>query len=150
MARPVARRFLLPGAGKGSTSLGYTSKPIRELPVVADEPEVVERIRGATDTRDELESLDADDYKRHIDPDAIMREGQRLKFETAQRERDRRLMDFEQRLVTAHEEARRRCIDVSSEVRLLRHMQQSGKQVRHLEQRLGAVERKVWRDQEAA
>lgn len=140
-----ARRFLAPAARQGDGK-GYLNQPIRPYPIVADPPEVVDRIAAATDTRDEPEYLDTDDYERFIDPEKVMREGQRIKLETAQREQARRLMDFEERLTTAHKEAQRRCIDVSCEVRLLRHMQQSGKQVRHLEQRLGAVERKVWRD----
>jgi hypothetical protein len=74
-----------------------------------------------------------------------MRERQRIKLEIAERERNRRLLSFEERLQSAQAEARLRRIDVTSEVRLLKHMQQSGKEVRHLERRLGAVERKVWR-----
>ena len=141
----ATRRFLAPAARQGDGK-GYLSQPIRPYPIVADPPEVVDRIAAATDTRDEPEYLDKDDYDRYIDPEKVMREGQRIKLETAAREQARRLMDFEERIVTAQAAARMKCIDVTSEVRLLRHMQQSGKQVRHLEQRLGVVERKVWRD----
>jgi DNA repair exonuclease SbcCD ATPase subunit len=144
-ARPPARRFLAPQARSGN-GLGYLSQPAREFPIAADPPEVVERVAAQTDWRDEPEGLDRLDYELHIDERAIQHAEQQRKFETAQREQARRLMDFEQRLVTAHKEAQRRCIDVASEVRLLRHMQSAGKQVRHLEQRLGVIERKVWRD----
>lgn len=140
-----ARRFLAAQARSGN-GLGYLSQPDREYPLAPDPPDVVARISEATAMCDEPEALDKQDYELHIDKRAKEAADQQRKFETAQREQSRRLMDFEQRLTTAHQEARRRCIDVSSEVRLLRHMQQSGKQVRHLERRLGAVERKVWRD----
>lgn len=141
------RRFLAPKARAGN-GMGYISQPLRPLEskTTADEPHIVERIASATSLCDEPEALTADEWKAHIDKRAISAEEQRRKFESAARDRERRLMDFEQRLTTAHAEARRRCIDVSSEVRLLKHMQANGKQVRHLEQRLGAVERKVWRD----
>lgn len=140
-----ARRFIAPQARAGN-GLGYLSQPDREFPLAPDPPDVVARIGEARAMCDEPEALDRRDYELHIDQRAKEAAEQQRKFETAQREQSRRLMDFEQRLTTAHDEARKRCIDVSSEVRLLRHMQQSGKQVRHLEQRLGAVERKVWRD----
>jgi phage gp16-like protein len=54
--------------------------------------------------------------------------------------------------VEATREARsaKRRIDVGSEVRFLRLMQQQGKKVRHLEQRLVLIERKVYREDEAA
>ena len=143
------RRFLAP-QGRSGNGLGYLSQPGREYPQAPDPPDVVARIAEARAMCDEPEALDRQDYELHIDQRAKEHAEQQRKFETARREQARRLMDFEQRLTTAHQEARRRCIDVTSEIRLLRHMQQSGKQVRHLEQRLGAVERKVWRDQDAA
>jgi hypothetical protein len=146
-----ARRFLAPKARAG-TGTGYLSQPLRPLEskATADEPHVVERIAGATNLCDEPEALTRDEWEAHIDKRAKAIEEQRRKFESAARDRERRLLTFEQRLTTAHAEARRRCVDVSSEIRLLRHMQSSGKQVRHLEQRLGAVERKVWREIDAA
>jgi hypothetical protein len=143
--RRPARRFLAPQARSGN-GLGYLGQPDREYPLAPDPPDVVARIGEARAMCDEPEALDAQDYRLHIDKRAIMLAEQQQKFESRAREQSRRLMDFETRLVSAHDEARRRCIDVSSEVRLLKHMQQSGKEVRHLERRLGAVERKVWRD----
>lgn len=137
-------RFLLPRAGRGD-GLGYIDRPLRELQP-GDPPERVEAIRSASAMIDEPECLDADDWALHIDKRAKFAEEQRQKFEEASRERERRLMGFEQRLVAAQTEARRRCIDVTREVRLLQDMQARQKSVRHLEQRLGVVERKVWRD----
>jgi hypothetical protein len=136
-------RFLMPGGGQGPERLGYSHEPLRRLQPDTDETK--DRIASATDLRDEPESLDFDDYGRFIDPEKVMRERQRIKLEIAERERNRRLLSFEERLQSAQAEARLRRIDVTSEVRLLKHMQQSGKEVRHLERRLGAVERKVWR-----
>lgn len=96
------------------------------------------------------ESLDEEDWKTHVDERSKRDEVQRQKFEAASREQARRLMNFEERLVSAHVEARMRCIDVASEVRLVRHMQEKGKHVRHLESRLFTIERKVWRGLEDA
>lgn len=150
MARP-ARRFLAPGARAGDGH-GYLNKPQTRLDATqeADPPEVVALIASATRTQDEPEGLDAEEWTQHIDKRAKELEEQRRKFESASRDRERRLLTFEDRLVTAHAEARKRCIDVSSEIRLLRHMQSAGKEVRHLERRLGAVERKVWRELDEA
>lgn len=142
---PAARRFLAPQARAGNGH-GYTSTPEREYPQAPDPPDIVARIGEARAMCDEPEALDAQDHRLHIDERAKEQAEQLRKFESARRDQARRLMNFETRLVTAQTEARRKCIDVSSEVRLLKHMQQSGKQVRHLEQRLGAVERKVWRE----
>ena len=141
----MARRFLAPQARSGD-GRGYLNSPDREYPAVADEPEVRERIREARAMRDEPEALDRDDWKRHIDRRARGLEEQRQKFETRQREDKRRRMDFEQRLSAAQEQAKRRHMNVSPDVRLLRHMQAMGKKVRHLEGRLGVLERKVWRE----
>lgn len=144
-----ARRFLAPQARAGN-GLGYLGRPERDLPIVADEKHVVDRIKGATSLSDEPEALSKTEWTAHIDKRAKLLAEQQQKFESKTRDQARRLMDFETRLTTAQQEARNRCIDVSSEVRLLRHMQQSGKEVRHLERRLGSVERKVWRDMDEA
>lgn len=145
----AARRFLAAQARAGNGH-GYLSQPEREYPLAADPPDVVERIASRTSMCDEPEALDAQDYKMHVDQRAKEHAEQQRKFETRQREQARRLMDFEQRLVTAQTEARMRRIDVTREVRLLRNMQQAGKQVRHLEQRLFALERKACRELDEA
>src|SRR5690349_1446456 len=111
--RTPARRFLAPQARAGN-GLGYLSQPQREYPVVADEPELVDRIATCTDWRDEPEGLDRLDYELHIDERAKRDAEQQLRFETRQREQSRRLMDFEQRLATVQADARRRRIDVTS------------------------------------
>lgn len=122
-----ADQFLVYGAPTGRFPKGYT-----------DEPKLA--------PRDEPQALTKRQWKDHVDKRSKMAEEQRQKFETAQREQSRRLLSFEEKLVSAHEEARRRCIDVREEVRLVRHMQAQGKNVRHLEARLFRIERKVWKD----
>lgn len=143
--RNPARRFLAAGA-RGGNGHGYLSTPQRELPLLADEKDVLDRIATATSMSDEPESLDAQDWKAHIDERHKTIEQQRRKFEAARIDQERRLLTFEQRLVKTQAEARRQHIDVSGEVRQLRHMQAKAKDVRHLETRLGTMERKVYRD----
>lgn len=122
-----ADRFIVLGAPTGRFPRGYTDEP-------------------ALTDRDEPQYLTGRQWKDHIDKRAKRDAEQRQKFETAQREQSRRLLTFEEKLVSAHAEARRRCIDVREEVRLVRHMQQKGAHVRHLESRLFVIERKVWKD----
>lgn len=62
MARGPRPRFLALGQGNGH---GYVSTPLRELPLVADEPETVELIAACTSIRDEPEAIGPailDDY----------------------------------------------------------------------------------------
>lgn len=120
-------QYLVYGAPTGRFPKGYTDEPVLA-------------------SRDEPQALTKRQWKDHVDKRSKMAEEQRQKFETAQREQSRRLLSFEQRLVSAHDEARKRCIDVREEVRLVRHMQDKGKNVRHLEARLFVIERKVWKD----
>lgn len=115
----------------GPEAHGYTSEPGRAL-------------------RGEPECLGAADWDIHVGKRSETVEEQRRRFEAARIEEERRLLTVEQRLVTAHEEARRRCIDVSSEAFVLRRMLAAGKNVRHMETRLGSLERKVWRDLDEA
>lgn len=123
----LLRSHIRPRAASDVESSGYTELSARAM---IEEPE----------------PLDAQQWTDHVNERAKRDAEQRQKFEAAAREQARRLMDFETRLVSAHDQARLRCIDVSSEVRLVRHMQQQGKNVRHLEKRLYTIERKVWKD----
>lgn len=125
-------------------------------PKPAKTPDVSEReVLGYTERThrailDAGECLDEQQWSEHVDERAKRDEEQRRKFEAAAIEQARRLLSFEERLVSAHDEARRRCVDVASEVRLVRHMQACGKGVRHLEARLFVIERKVWSELEDA
>src|SRR5690349_7648263 len=124
---PDAPRFLAPKARRGD-GWGY-----------ADIPQL--------GMREEPECLTENEWLAHVAKRAQDFEEQQRKFEEAKLEQARRLKTFEERLESATREARtaKRRIDVVNEVRLLRHMQQSGKEVRHLERRLYLLERKVWR-----
>lgn len=125
---PDAPRFLAPKARRGD-GWGY-----------ADIPQL--------GMREEPECLTENEWKDHVGKRAEDFEEQQRKFEEAKLEQARRLLTFEERLTAAVSEAKtaKRRVDIASEVRLLRHMQASGKEVRHLEQRLFVIERKVWRD----
>lgn len=124
-------QFLVLGAPTGRFPKGYTDEPVLA-------------------SRDEPQALTKRQWKDHVNERSKRDEEQRRKFEAAAIEQARRLMSFEERLVSAHDEARRRCVDVSSEVRLVRHMRDQGKAVRHLETRLFVIERKVWSELEDA
>lgn len=56
LSKQPPRRFLSPGAGQGNGS-GYRTKPYREVPIVADEPDTVDRIAAANTLRDEPECI---------------------------------------------------------------------------------------------
>lgn len=120
----MRRRFLASKARQGD-GFGYVDRPEMAM-------------------RDEPEALTAEEHARHIDQDSRRAAEQQQAYESAQRERERRLMTFDQRLAKAQLEAKRKVIDISSELWALRQMQHAGKKVRHLETRLGAIERKVW------
>lgn len=95
--------------------------------------------------RDEPECLTAEEHARHIDVDSRRAAEQQRAYEDAQRERKWRLMSFDQQLADVQIEAKAKRIDISSDVRLVRFMQRSGKKIHHLERRLGAIRRKVYR-----
>jgi hypothetical protein len=129
------RRYLAPKARRGDGH-GYVDMPIMGM-------------------HEEPECLTEAEWKLHVggrDEDET-REERKQAFAAKQLEDARRLLSFEERLTAATAEARaaKHRLDISSEVRLLRQMQQQGKEVRHLEQRLFVIERKVWRaDKDAA
>lgn len=121
-------RLLVPGAKRrGADPVGYT-----DIPALA--------------MRDEPEALSRDDYERHVLGRAQTAAEQQAAIEAARLERSRRLLTFEERLSAAMLEAKRRSMDVSSEMYVLGRMRAAGKDVRHLEQRLGALERRVFRN----
>lgn len=119
----MKRRFLASKARQGD-GLGYVDRPEMAM-------------------RDEPECLTAEEHALHIDPDSKRAAEQQQAFETAQRERERRLMTFDQRLAKAQLQAKARFIDISREVWVLRQMQNGGKKLRHMEPRLAMIERKV-------
>jgi len=121
-------RLLVPGAKRrGSDPKGYT-----DIPALA--------------MRDEPEALSRDDYERHVLGRAQSAAEHQAALEAARLEVSRREMSFDERLASATLEAKRRSIDVSSDVRLLAHLRAQKKDVKHLERRLGSLERKVFRE----
>lgn len=96
--------------------------------------------------RDEPEALSRDDYERHVKGRRVTAAEQQAAVEAARLEQQRRLLTVEQRMTECHAEARRRGRDVTREVRLLSLMLAKGVQARHLESRLGVMERRVYRD----
>ena len=121
----MGRRFLAPKTRPGN-GLGYVDRP--ELGM-SGEPEALTR----------------EEYERHIDVDAKARAEQQRRLEEAERDKRWRMMSFDQQLAEAQLEARRRRLDISSDVWAIRQMQRSGTKIRHLEARLGAIRRKVYR-----
>jgi hypothetical protein len=125
--RPHVARLLVPAAKRrGSDSSGYT-----DIPALA--------------MRDEPEALSRDDYERHVLGRAFSAAEQQAALEAVVLERERRVMSIEERFAAAQVEARRRSVDVSGQVRLLAQMLAHGKEPRHLERRLGELERKAFR-----
>jgi hypothetical protein len=148
MARAHARRFMLPGAGKGSTSLGYTGQPIRELPLVADEPAVVERIAEACSMRDEPEAPSEAWLDAAADL-AFMRNQQARLADIAQAQGMRPLLSLEQRMMDAQRRAKLQHVDCRSEFTAVRRMleaarleseRRGARTVRAAERRLERVE----------
>jgi hypothetical protein len=144
MARAHARRFMLPGAGKGSTSLGYTTQPIRDLPIVADEPHVIERIASATDTRDEPESpspawVDAESEL------AAERNRVRLLKQAEMAQQARKHITTENRMRDAQRRAKLKHVDITGELFVMRKMLTRGNEqsavtrLEQLEARLDGV-----------
>jgi hypothetical protein len=127
-------RYLAPKARRGDGH-GYVDMP-------------------AMGMHEEPECLTEAEWKLHVArTEGETDEERKQAFAAKQLEDARRLLSFEDRLTAATAEARasKHRLDISSEVRLLRQMQQQGKEVRHLEQRLFVIERKVWRaDKDAA
>jgi hypothetical protein len=128
------RRYLAPKARRGDGH-GYVDMP-------------------AMGMHEEPECLTEAEWKLHVArTEGETDEERKQAFAAKQLDDARRLLSFEERLTAATAEARasKHRLDISSEVRLLRQMQQQGKEVRHLEQRLFVIERKVWRaDKDAA
>lgn len=119
------RRFLAP-KGRSGDGFGYVDRPEMAM-------------------RDEPECLTAEEHALHIDPDSKRAAEQRQAFEEAQRERKWRMMSFDQALADVQIEAAAKRIDISSDLWTIRQMERAGKKFKHMERRLGAIRRKVYR-----
>lgn len=121
----MTRRFLAP-KGRSGDGWGYVDNPEMAM-------------------RDEPEALTREEHARHIDQDSKRAAEQQRHYEEGQREKKWRMMTFDQGLAEVQLEANRRCIDINSDLWAIRQMQRAGKKLKHLERRLGAIRRKVYR-----
>lgn len=118
-----ARRFIAPQARAGNGH-GYLTQPPRPLPIVADPPEVVERIASATSTTDEPEAPSPAWVEAAAD---LHRTYDKLRFvaQVEQTQQIRRTLTVENRMAEARRVARLRNINARSEftaiARMLEH-----------------------------
>lgn len=115
-----ARRFLAPAARQGDGK-GYLSQPIRPYPIVADPPEVLERIRDATSTNDEIEA--PSDAWVNAEADLAAERNRLRLLRQAEQARDaRRQITIENRMRDAQRRAKLKHIDLGHEMHCLRKM----------------------------
>lgn len=135
-----ARRFLAPGARVGQ-GLGYLSQPARPLPEVADEPEVIDRIRSATSTCDEPEAPSGAwvDAQSEL---AAERNRLRVLLRAQTARQDRQSITIENRMRDAHRRAKLQHIDMTGEFHVQRKMIERGNQAAALT-RLERVEARL-------
>lgn len=115
-ARPPRPRFLAAGQGNGS---GYTSTPLRELPLVADEPDVVERISEATDIRDEPECIGPAIVDGYAEV-AQFQHSQQHQADVLAAQQVRPLLKAEDRLRDIKRRAKGAHVDLSHEMHIMR------------------------------
>lgn len=128
MERSNRGDFLAPlGTRKLADEWGYTDIPVGPA-------------------KHEPQPLSDDEYEIHVLGRAQTLAQQQAAIEQARLAQAQRLLTAEERLKRVQDEARCRCIDISSDARLLRMMLTSGKQARHVERKLGMVERRVYRE----
>lgn len=135
-----ARRFLAPQARAGN-GLGYLSQPPRPFPIVADPPEVVERIKDATSTNDEPESPS----RAWVDAEselAAERNRLRVLLRAQTARQDRQNITIENRMRDAHRRAKLQHIDMTGEFHVQRKMIERGNQAAALT-RLERVEARL-------
>jgi hypothetical protein len=115
-----ARRFIAPQARSGNGH-GFLSQPLRPLPEVADNPDLVARIGGATHYCDEPEAVGPDIVDAQTE---LARTYDRLRYqaEVEQAQKDRRMLSIEQRMADAVRRAKLRHADVSGEMHVIKQM----------------------------
>jgi hypothetical protein len=115
-----ARRFLAPAARSGNGH-GYLTQPQRPLPEVADEPEVIDRIRSATSTCDEPESP-SDAWVDAESELAAERNRLRVLRRAEAARLDRKNITIENRMVDAQRRAKLQHVSISHELHVMRKM----------------------------
>ncbi len=115
-----APHFLAPQARAGN-GLGYLTQPTRPLPLVADPPDLTDKIRSATAMCDEPEAIGPAIINAQAD---LARTYDRLRHHATiqQAEQTRRLLKAEHRIADAQRRAKRQHIDVSHEIRIVQKM----------------------------
>jgi ATP/maltotriose-dependent transcriptional regulator MalT len=117
---------LLAPSGRRSDHIGYVEEPALAM-------------------RDEPEALSVAEWETHVVTRQVTVTQHQTIVTTAALEHARKLLTLEERQVALRGEAKRRGMDLSREFRLLALMVRSGKHDRHVETRLYAAERRVYR-----
>jgi hypothetical protein len=146
-------RFLAPNARAGDpepdeegrlSGRGYLNRPPRPVSAIPDRPETVARIAEAARMCDEPEALEHAEWKRHIKSRATQTAAQRRTLEEIARDRDRRLLSQEERIVKAQTQAQTARRDVKREMWVLEQMRAQGKSPEKIEKRLQNLEQIVY------
>lgn len=107
----------LPGRFLGPTGLRYS--PLRDLPVIADEKDLVDRIKAATTLRDEPECIgpailgDWSEVKR-------LEQSQQHALDVANARQARPLLEVDDRIRDIERRAKYARVDMTNEVHLMR------------------------------
>jgi hypothetical protein len=108
-------RFLASGAGNGH---GYRTRPLRDLPIVADELEVVDRIREATNIRDEPETIGPAILASYAEVNRRILTQQHI-IEVAEAQERRPELTPQNRLADIQRRAKNAHVDLSHEIHLV-------------------------------
>lgn len=108
--RVPAGRFLGPN--------GIRHAPMREVPVIADEKQLVDRIRDAASIRDEPECVGPRWLKDYADA-AKLHQSQQHSLDVANAQTTRPLLAAEDRLKDLHRRAKHSHVDLSHEIHIM-------------------------------
>lgn len=105
-------------AGRFMGPNGTRYKPLRDCPIVADEPEVVDRIRAATSTRDEPEMLGPAILDSYAESNAFKHAQQHM-ADVLAAQQIRPLLAAEDRIKDIHRRAKHARVDLSHELGIM-------------------------------
>lgn len=108
--RQPRRRFM--------TANGSRSTPLRECPIVADEPETVERIAAATNVRDEPEMISGAILDSYAESNAFKHAQQHM-ADVLAAQQIRPLLNAEDRLKDIHRRAKHARVDLTHEIGIM-------------------------------
>jgi hypothetical protein len=109
--RQPRRRFLSP--------TGVRSTPMRELPIAADEPEMIDRIKAATSIRDEPEVIGPAILNSYAESNAFKHTQQHM-ADVLAAQQIRPAIEAEDRLKDIHRRAKHARVDLSHEIGIMR------------------------------